>query len=198
MDVQSSHAPKVVNFTSPLIAFLSPCRCELWVLELLDWKMRIVTPLDPLSHLGVILNLADPGVDAPAAPSILERASTFVAVSVTQSGALDFRPLVVASAAVLAAWAQVGDMAAVQKHLRTLVEVSGAQDEEELLRCKRLLNAGFNQKMPQVAGLGAHQHLRQRRRLRAPPGSWEWEARQAHVELDKPPFTSLMDRSPAY
>ena len=160
--------------------------------------MRIVTPLDPLSHLGVILNLADPGVDAPAAPSILERASTFVAVSVTQSGALDFRPLVVASAAVLAAWAQVGDMAAVQKYLWTLVEVSGAQDEEELLRCKRLLNAGFNQKMPQVAGLGAHQQLRQQRRLRTPPGSWEWEARQAHVEPDKPPFTSPRDRSPAY
>ncbi len=44
--------------------------------------MRIVTPLEPLSLLSVILDLADGEV--PGEPSILERAGTFVAVSVTQ------------------------------------------------------------------------------------------------------------------
>ena len=64
----------------------------------------------------------------------------------TQSSALDFRPLVVASAALLAAWAHAGDVAAGDRHLRTLVAASGAQDEDELLRCKTLLSSGFNQK----------------------------------------------------
>ena len=68
---------------------------------------------------------------------------TRLTIQMTQSSALDFRPLVVASAALLAAWAQMGDLAAAGRHLRTLVEVSGAHDEDELFRCKTLLNAGF-------------------------------------------------------
>ena len=44
--------------------------------------MRIVTPLEPLSLLSVILDLADGEV--PGEPSILERAGTLIAVSVTQ------------------------------------------------------------------------------------------------------------------
>lgn len=53
--------------------------------------MRIVTPLDPLSHLGVILDLAD--VEVPGEPSIMERAGTFVAVSVMQRRSTCARPL---------------------------------------------------------------------------------------------------------
>lgn len=113
----------------------------------------------------------------------------------TQSGALDFRPLVVASAALLAAWAQVGDMAAVQRHLRTLVEVSGAHDEEELLRCKRLLNAGFNQKTPRVVGLVPHLHLPHKI---IPAEPWEWEVHRAQVALGKSLSTACGSRSPAY
>ena len=44
--------------------------------------MRIVTPLELLSHLSIILDLADGEV--PGEPSMVERAATFVAVSVTQ------------------------------------------------------------------------------------------------------------------
>ena len=44
--------------------------------------MRIVTPLELLSHLSIILDLADGEV--PGEPSILEQAGTFIAVSVTQ------------------------------------------------------------------------------------------------------------------
>ena len=44
--------------------------------------MRIVTPLEPLSLLSVILDLA--GGEVPGEPSMVERAGTFIAVSVTQ------------------------------------------------------------------------------------------------------------------
>jgi hypothetical protein len=45
--------------------------------------MRVLTPLEPLSHLSVILDLADDEVPGDE-PSIVERAGAFVAVSVTQ------------------------------------------------------------------------------------------------------------------
>ena len=160
----------------------------------MDWNMRIVTPLEPLSHLGVILDLADGEV--PGEPSIVERAGSFVAVSVTQSSALDFRPLVVASAALLAAWAQVGDLTACGRHLRTLVQVSGAHDEDELLRCKTLLNAGFNQKTCHRDEMRLVSHLHLQHKV-APAEPWEWEARR-QVAPDTSLFSACGGRSPAY
>ena len=116
----------------------------------------------------------------------------------TQSSALDFRPLVVASAALLAAWAHAGDVAAGDRHLRTLVEVSGAQDEDELLRCKTLLSTGFNQKtchrdeMHLVSDL----HLLHTVPL---PEPWELEMRRAQVaQVDTPVFSAGGSLSPAY
>ena len=120
----------------------------------------------------------------------------FCYTQMTQSSALDFRPLVVASAALLAAWAHAGDVAAGERHLRTLVEVSGAQDEDELLRCKMLLSTGFNQKTchRDEMHLVSHLHLLHTVPL---PEPWELEMRRAQVAQDTP-FSAGGSLSPAY
>ena len=118
-------------------------------------------------------------------------------IQVTQSSALDFRPLVVASAALLAAWAHAGDLVAGRRHLRTLVEVSGAHDEDELLRCKTLLNAGFNQTTchRDEARLVSHLHLPHKVASAEP---WEWEEQRAQVAPNRSLFSACGGRSPAY
>ena len=118
-------------------------------------------------------------------------------IQVTQSSALDFRPLVVASAALLAAWAHAGDLVAGRRHLRTLVEVSGAHDEDELLRCKTLLNAGFNQTTchRDEARLVSHLHLPHKVASAEP---WEWEEQRAQVAPNRYLFSACGGRSPAY
>ena len=120
---------------------------ELWVLEGLDWQTRVVTPLDPLDHLAVVLDL--PNED------MVDRATTFVDVSTQLSDALAFPPLVVAAASLLTAFSHLGDVDSIQRHLPRLIEVSGA-GAEELLRCKRLLNEGFNARAPHDAWLLSH------------------------------------------
>ena len=121
----------------------------------------------------------------------------FCYTQMTQSSALDFRPLVVASAALLAAWAHAGDVAAGERHLRTLVEVCGAQDEDELLRCKTLLSTGFNQKTchRDEMHLVSHLHLLHTVPL---PEPWELEMRRAQVAEDTPVFSAGGSLSPAY
>ena len=64
-------------------------------------------------------------------------------------------PLVVAAASLLTAFSHLGDVDSIQRHLPRLIEVSGA-GAEELLRCKRLLNEGFNARAPHDAWLLSH------------------------------------------
>ena len=161
------------------------------------FRAALAAPISCRRSASAALGLQQPPCGALCAVTLF-CAPCFCYIQMTQSSALDFRPLVVASAALLAAWAHAGDVAAGERHLRTLVEVSGAQDEDELLRCKTLLSSGFNQKAchRDEMHLVSHLHLLHTVPL---PEPWELEMRRAQVaQVDTPVFSAGGSLSPAY
>ena len=63
---------------------------------------------------------------------------------------LKFPPLVVASSSLLAAWAHLGDLKAIEAHMHELCALCGVA-QHELLTCKTILLEHFTTTYPKAA-----------------------------------------------
>jgi len=118
---------------------------ELEALRVLQWELHAITPHAALEQLAIIMNHTE-----EACKPYLEHAEFFIDMSYYEYKTLNFPPLVVASSALLCAWAHLGNAKAAELHLPQLCALSGVR-EADLVRCKNILQDYFNTTFPKAA-----------------------------------------------
>lgn len=118
---------------------------ELEALRVLQWELHAITPHAALEQLAIIMNQTEEQFKP-----FLEHAEFFIDMSYYEYKTLRFAPLVIASSALVCAWAHLGNVKAVEVHMPQLCALCGVR-EGELVRCKGILQNYFNVTFPKAA-----------------------------------------------
>ena len=118
------------------------------VLAVIDWELHVATPHAFLEQLRAILNV----LDEPGSPFVM-RAEFMVDMSYYEYKILGFAPIVVAAAAMMCSWHQLGDHEAEKSNTERLARLCSTE-LGELFLCKSTLldhfNTVFNRPAPAV------------------------------------------------
>ena len=116
------------------------------VLDVIDWQLHVATPHPFLEQLRAILNI----LDQPGSPFVM-RAEFMVVMSYYEYRILGFDPVVVAAAAMMCYWHQLGDHKTERSNTERLARLCCC-DLGELFLCTSTLlnhyNTVFNRPAP--------------------------------------------------